>query len=130
MAATQAEIIALIDQWIRNYAPEAFHDQRLNMILKLMLGFSGGGSGGGTGTGSADLGTTYVKESADFANATDCPIPSANGNGLLIFYDEGGRHIWQADSEWSPLVGGGFTIDLPGFDSTTANFHFVITVIS
>lgn len=64
--------------------------------------------------------------SADFDNATECPIIAAQYNTLSIFFSEYGRFIYEDAGEWVPLAGGGFEITIAGFDSTLANFHFEV----
>ncbi len=100
----------------------------------------GSGSGGDlpsqTGNGgkfvttngtSASWGAPHISiTSADFSNATECPISSAQYNTLSIYFSEYGRFIYQDASEWTPLAGGGFTVTIPGFDSPLGNFHFEV----
>ena len=100
----------------------------------------GSGSGGGlpsqTGNGGAFLTTNGTSvswgaphisiTSADFSDATNCPIAAAQYNTLSIFFSEYGRFIYEDAGEWTPLAGGGFTVTIAGFDSTVGNFHFEV----
>lgn len=115
-------IIDLINQYIRNYAVDAFKDQRLNMILNLMMQYMIANSGGGGGgTGSQFLFVT----SSSFINATDCPLVALNGKTLAITWVDQGKILIQG-VDWTPYVGGGFTIIIPGFDSSQADFTFLV----
>ena len=123
MSAEAQNIIQLIDKWVRNYAIDAFHNLRLNQILKRLTALADAASGGG-GTG------TFVIEltSADFINATDCPLITLVGKEFALFYDEGQRHLHQDAMEWEYLPGGGFKINLGGFDGVSNPVHFVVYV--
>lgn len=122
--ATGAYIDGLIDTSVRNYPPEAFHNMALNTILHLIN--QNAGSGGG-GSGSASFATTFVT-GASFSSATNCPIVSLNGFLLAIFYNDANKYL-KKGVDWTPLVGGGFTILMPGFNATTTNINdtFVLT---
>jgi hypothetical protein len=121
MSATAENIKVQINQWVRNYAVEAFQDQRLNRILLQMVDFIDVVTGGG-GSGSAVVELT----SANFINATDCPLTTLADKNIAVFFNENSRFLIKADGEWSDLPGGGFRIDLAGFDSGTQNFHFYV----
>lgn len=64
--------------------------------------------------------------SADFSNATDCPLPSLADFDLIIYMYEYNNFLLQSLNQWEPLVGGGFKVKLAGFDSTTINYHFIL----
>ncbi len=125
MSANAENIKIQINQWVRNYAVSAFHNMRLNAILLQMVDLcDAAGSGtGGSGSVVAEL------TSANFINATDCPLTSLASKSLAIFMNEDQRFLIKADGEWSDLAGGGFRINIPGFDSTTANYHFYAFVL-
>jgi hypothetical protein len=124
MASPQAVYLdQLIDKYCRNYGPEFFHNMNGNTILHLLVQLAdAGGSGGGSGNPETPL----VVTSANFINATDCPIVGFNGLNLSIYMAGINKFITQADSEWTPLVGGGFKITIPGFNSTSATFTFYV----
>jgi len=113
-----------INQYVRNYPLQSFQNLRLNSILLRLANGGTGGGGGGSGFNPVPV------TSANFTTATDCPLIALNGLNLLIFFNESQKFIYQETGDWTPLVGGGFTILIPGFDSTTANYHFVVYVIS
>lgn len=58
-------------------------------------------------------GVTYLNSSLDSANS------------ILIFWDNIGRHIYEADGEWAQ-VSGGIEITIPGFDATSNTYNLVI----
>lgn len=61
--------------------------------------------------------------SADFINATDCPLTGLALNKFSLFWSTGlANYIYEDINQWEYLVGGGFRILIPGFDST-ANFE-------
>lgn len=123
MSLTGDNIDAQIDQWIRNYAVTAFHDMRLNAILHMMVDWIDSGGTTGSITGYPNL--TAVT-SADFTNATDCPMPTLGGATIQVYWNEGNRFLEKDASEWTDLVMGGFSVTLAGFDSTAANYHFKV----
>ena len=123
MSVTRDNLRALINQFVRNYAVTAFLDMKLNMILNMMIDWID--SGGTTGPIVVVPGL-YPITSADFINATDCPITALNGYNLQIYWNESNRFLIKADGEWTDLAGGGFRVLISGFDSTTATFHFYI----
>jgi hypothetical protein len=120
MSTTGQNIKNLINQWIRNYAVTAFHDMRLNTILNLIVQWIDG-----IFSGSVTIASVVPVTSADFTDATNCPLTALNGQELEIFWNEGQRFIYK-DTEWSALVGGGFEILMDGFDSTDTTYHFYI----
>lgn len=124
MSANAENIKVQVNKWIRNYAVPAFHDMRLNAILNQIVDLADSASGGG-GNGSVVVELT----SANFTNATDCPLTSLAGKSIAVFHNESSRFIIKADGEWSDLAGGGFRVNLVGFDSTTQNFHFYVFVL-
>ena len=118
MSANAENIKSKINKWVRNYAVAAFHDLRLNGILLEMVDlFDAAGSGTG-GTGSI---VTEVR-SANFSNATDCPLTTLAGKSLAIFWNDIPRFLDKDAGEWSDLPGGGFKINVPGFNATTNNY--------
>lgn len=102
------------------------------------LGGSGGGGDlppqvGNSGKFLATNGTStfwnaaHVEvTSADFSNATDCPLPQLAAFDLIIYMYEYNNFLLQSLNQWEALPGGGFKVTLAGFDSTTINYHFVL----
>lgn len=121
MSANAENIKAQINQFVRNYAVEAFHNMNLNRILLQMVDLADAAGGGG-GNGAVIVELT----SADFTSATDCPLTSLVDKNIAVFFNENSRFLIKADGEWSDLPGGGFRIDLAEFDSGTQNFHFYV----
>lgn len=117
MSANAENIKVTINRWVRNYAVEAFHDMRLNGILLRIVDLADASSGG-TGNGSS----VVELRSADFANATDCPLTTLAGKNLAIFWNDIPRFLDKVAGEWSDLAGGGFKINIPGFNATTNNY--------
>lgn len=120
MSPTAQLITDLINQNIRTYVPDYALNLNLNRVLLLIVQFID--SGGAVVASSNVLPIT----SANFADATNCPIPSFANQNIAIYWEEGGRFIEQDKSEWTPLAGGGFTITIDQFDSTTENYHFYV----
>lgn len=125
MSAQGDLVDQLIDQYVRNYARDAFHDLRLNRILHLLRGLADSSGGGVAGPGSNLVPVT----SADFSNATDCPIPALNGATIEIFFNENNKFIEKDLGEWTDLVGGGFRILISGFNKADANYHFKVYTV-
>lgn len=120
--SAQADLIkSLVNQFVRNYPVEAFQNMNLNRILLLLADLADGGGGGG---GSESVSAVYPLTSADFVNATDCPITSLAGENIAVYWNEGNRFLLKDAGEWTDLPGGGFRVLLAGFDSTTADYHF------
>lgn len=124
MSANAENIRTLVNQIVRNYAVESFHNMGLNRILNMLIDFIDGSTGGG-GNGSSVVQIT----SANFINATDCPLTTLAGQRIAVFFNENSKFIEKDASEWTDLAGGGFTVTIPDFDSTTANFHFYVFVL-
>lgn len=121
MSANAENIKVQINKWVRNYAVAAFHDLRLNAILLLLTDLADAASGGG-GNGS----TVVELRSANFVNATDCPLTTLAGQSIAVFLSDINRFLYKDEGEWADLPGGGFSISLPGFDSTTVNYHVYV----
>lgn len=121
MSIAAQNIKALVNQFIRGDAVKAFQNLNLNRILLLLcdLADAGGGTGG---AGSATLVERLT--SADFENATDCPITSMAGANIAVFFNENNRFLNKDQGEWADLPGGGFRVLLPGFNSASATYHF------
>lgn len=118
MSANAENIKNQIYRWIRNYAVEAFHDLRLQTILLQMVDLLDAAGGGAGGTGSI---VTELR-SVNFSNATDCPLTTLAGKNLAIFWNDIPRFLDKDAGEWSDLPGGGFKINISGFDATTNNY--------
>jgi len=117
MSANAENIKVLINRWVRNYAVSAFHDLRLNAILLLLVDLAdAAGGGGGNGSSVVEL------RSANFSNATDCPLTTLAGSNLAIFWNDVPRFLDKDAGEWSDLPGGGFKINISGFNATTSNY--------
>jgi hypothetical protein len=125
VSANAENIKTQINQFIRNYAVEAFHNMRLNAILLQMVDLCDVTSGGNGGTQSILAQVT----SANFINATDCPLTTFAGKNIAVFFNENNKFIEKDASEWDDLPGGGFKVLIPGFDSSAANFHFYVYVL-
>ena len=124
MSANAENIKVLINKIVRNSGVDAFHNMGMNRILLMMTDLADSYGGGG-GNGS----TTVQVTSADFTNATDCPLTTLAGKRIAVFFNENQKYIEKDDGEWSDLPGGGFRVLIPGFDSTTANYHFYVQVL-
>lgn len=74
-------------------------------------------------------GSTFKFISADFINATDCPALALNGLGLAIFFNEN-QIFLNAGIDFSYLPGGGFKILISGFDATSNNYTFYVSVLT
>lgn len=120
-SANAQNLINFINAYVRNYPVTAFQDMRMNSILLQLVDFIDGVS-----SGTINAATVIPVESVNFTNATDCPQVALNGRTFELFFNENGKFITIADTEWAYLVGGGFRVLIPGFDSTTANYHFYI----
>lgn len=118
MSANAENIKNLINKWIRNYAVEAFHDMRLNGILLQMVDLCDAAGSGIGGTGSI---VTEIR-SVNFSNATDCPLTTLAGKNLAIFWNDLPRFLDKDAGEWSDLPGGGFKVNISGFNATTSNY--------
>ena len=81
---------------------------------------------GGGGGGSSSKYAVIPLTSANFSGPVNCPMPAQNGMNLAIFFNENTKFILVSAGEWTPLAGGGFTMTIPGFDSTTYNYHFFV----
>lgn len=121
MSANAENIKTQINKWIRNYAVDGFHNMRLNSILLQLVDLADA-MGGGGGNGSVVIPLT----SANFINATDCPLTSLAGKSIAVYLNDDQKFLEQDAGEWADLAGGGFKITIPGFDSTTSNFHFYV----
>lgn len=67
--------------------------------------------------------------SADFINATDCPLSNLAFNTFSLYWATGlANYIYEVNGEWEYLVGGGFRILIPGFDATVANERFELSL--
>jgi hypothetical protein len=78
-------------------------------------------SGGGSGSGFS---FRTVRSSA-FSSSDDCPIPALDGADLQIFWIDLGRFLVKG-TEWTDLAGGGFTVTVPGFNSSSADYGFTV----
>lgn len=121
MSANAENIKVLVNKYIRNYPADAFLNQRLNSILLQIVDLADTAGGGG-GDGSVIIPLT----SADFTTATDCALTSLAGKGIAVYFNENSKFLEQDAGEWADLVGGGFRVLIPGFNSTTANYHFYV----
>lgn len=130
MSANAENIKTLINQKVRNYAVDAFHNMSMNQIL-LMITDLADSYGGGGGNGSVVVKLTsanFVIPSGGTA-ATDCPLTTLAGKSIAVFWNENQRYIEKDAGEWTDLPGGGFRVLIPEFDASTANFHFYAYVL-
>jgi len=74
------------------------------------------GGGGGNGSVVVEL------RSVNFSSATDCPLTTLAGKSLAIFWNDIPRFLDKDAGDWSDLPGGGFKINISGFDATTNNY--------
>lgn len=121
MSANAENIKVLVNKYIRNYAADAFLNQRLNSILLQIIDLADI-AGGGSGNGSVVVELT----SADFVSATDCALTTLAGKSIAVYFNENSKFLEKDAGEWADLVGGGFRVLIPGFNSTTANYHFYV----
>lgn len=121
--STQTDYIkTLINQRVRNYPVTAFQDMWMNTILNLIVDlFAGGGGSGGSGEG------VFKVTSADFTTATNCPITALVGLTLAVYWNDTNKFL-DHGTDFTELVGGGFQILIPGFDSSTATYTFYVFV--
>lgn len=124
MSANAENIKTLINQIVRNYAVQSFQNMGMNRIL-LMLTDLADAYGGGGGNGSVIVQLT----SANFINATDCPLTTLAGKNIAVFWNENSAFLEKDKSEWADLAGGGFRVLVPDFNSSTANYHFYAYVL-
>lgn len=124
MSANAENIKSLINQSVRNYPLAAFQNMVLNRILLLITDLADAASGG-SGNGSVLVPVT----SANFTNATDCPLTTLAGQSIAVYFNENQKFIQKDASEWHDLPGGGFSIDIPNFDATEATYHFYVFVL-
>lgn len=124
MSITGDNIRAFNNQVNRNYAVNFFHNMNGNILIQMLIDWieSGGGSGPGT-TPPAMITVT----SANFTNATDCPIVAYAGMNLAVLWVDPPKPL-IAGTDFSLLVGGGFKVLIPGFDSTTGTFTFWVFI--
>jgi len=123
MSLATDNIQAQINLYIGAYAVDAFHNKNLNRILLLMLQLlSNGGS-------APTAGMMFHFTSANFINATDCPIPSLLGQNLVVFWAEPPKTLIQG-TNFTLLPGGGFSVTDAGFDAITGspNYNFFVSV--
>ncbi len=84
--------------------------------------------------GQSNTGTAFFPfTSLNFINPgsgrfTDCPSAALNGLTYSIFFNENGRFL--DESEFSILIGGGFSILIPNFDASQADYHFYVSTVS
>lgn len=65
--------------------------------------------------------------SADFINATDCPIANVQYNKLSVFFSDASTFIYESKGQWEYLPGNtGIKILIPGFDATAYDYNFEI----
>lgn len=74
-------------------------------------------------------GATHLSiKGSDFINSTDYINEYLTNFTLSIFLSEANRYIYEDNGEWEQLPGGGFRINMAGFDSLQDNWHFEITL--
>jgi len=123
MPSTQSAYIQLlINNFVKNYAAESFHDGHMTQILSLLNQLADSGGGGGI-TNYQALQVT----SADFINATDCPIVGYNGLNILVHWADIPKSLING-VDVQALVGGGFQILIPGFNSGAGTFTFWVFI--
>ena len=120
MTTQQALIQLLIDNNVNNYAVEPFHNGTMRQILSLLNQNNGGGGG------ITDY-QALVVTSANFINATDCPIVGYNGLNILVHWADIPKSL-IGGTDVQALAGGGFRVLIPGFDSGAATFTFWVFI--
>lgn len=127
---TAADIDTLIDQYIRQDPVKAFHNLNLNTVLHLLNRAAQGVAADPTAGG-----TMQEVDSSDFTAATYCPLaPAFIGQNIAVFYNEIGRYLLKGKLSGDPNEvdidpAGGFTVNLPGFDASQGNHHFVASIV-
>jgi hypothetical protein len=113
----------IINLRVRNYPLESFQNMWMNTILNLLVDLADTGGSGGSSESALKV------VSANFTTATDCPLSALNGENLAIYWNDANKFLDSA-TDFTPYVGGGFTILIPGFNSTTANYTFYVFIQS
>lgn len=130
MSANAENIKTLINQIVRNYAVESFHNMGMNRILLMIVDLADSyGGGGGNGSVVVKLTSANFIVPSGGSRATDCPLTTLAGKSIAVFWNENSRFIEQDMGEWTDLPGGGFSVIIPGFDASAANFHFYAFVL-
>lgn len=121
MSIAAQNIINQINLYVRQDPVRSYQNMRLNSILLQMVDFFDTG-GGGTGATAGVLKIT----SANFINATDCPLIALDGDNLNVRM----KGIGDLDdvTDFHILPGGGFGIDIPGFDATANSYTFYVQI--
>ena len=125
MSVTGANLSAQINQYITSYGVKAFHNKELNSILLQIIQWID--SGGTTGPVTAPA--VLVVTSANFTTGVDCPIPAYNGHTIAVLWCDIPKPLVQG-VDFTPYVGGGFTMLTPGFNSGSATYTFWVLLIS
>lgn len=120
MSSLTQNIRLRINQYVNQYAVDSYTNQQLRNILLDQCDAIDEATGG-TPTDSLPLEVT----SADFSDATNCPLTSLDGKNLRVFWNDLNRFLMQG-TDWNPLVGGGFTILIPGFNSIDGTYTFYV----
>lgn len=123
MALSDIQIaLNMTNQYVRNYAVDSYKDQRLNTILNIILN----NLAGLVGNVNANIGNAPILvTSANFINATDCPLTAFAGLQLAVFWNDQNRYLKES-TDWTPLSGGGFQILIPGFNSADGSYEFYV----
>jgi len=117
--STYSDLVNDINDWVTNYAPKAFLNKRLNnLLLRIIAWINSGGT-----TGPVIAPNMTIVTSADFSNATDCPIVALNGLTIGVLWVDIPKPLIET-VDWTPLAGGGFTMLTAGFDSGSATYTF------
>lgn len=124
MSPAATNIATQINQFIRTYPLDWGTNLNLNRILLLILQLADTNSAGGSGSN----GVIFPINSSNFSNATDCPLASLVNAQFRLYWGEGQKFLETDLGEWQTLVGGGFRVLIPGFNSTTQNYHFYIFI--
>lgn len=121
MSLQGQNIINQINLYIRNYPLEGFQDMRLNAILLQLVTLADAGGGGGSSAGCLKV------TQANFSNATDCNLTALVGETLAVFMNDIPKFL-DIGIDMHMLPGGGFGIDIPGFNATTNNYTFYVFI--
>lgn len=127
MSPTAQNIANYINLYVRTYPKDAFDDMRLNFILLQMLALADA-NGGGSGP-TSNNNQTFQYTSADFSSSTTVNDSQLLGLQYALFWNEAQRYLEMDAGEFSYVSGGGFTVNLAGFDSSAGDYHFVANIL-
>ena len=117
--STYSDLVNDINDWVTNDAAKSYKNKRLNnILLRMILWINSGGT-----TGPTIQPSMTIVTSANFINATDCPIPALNGLNITVLWVDPPKPLILG-TDFTNYAGGGFTVIIPGFNSAAATFTF------